>query len=63
LKFKDIDKDNNTNGGSSKAGKPVDDPTKIVDVNNQHVSLILYLPNDSFSKNPTVTSEFGLCGD
>jgi len=37
LKFKDIDKDNNNNGGSSEAGKPADDPAKTVDVNNQHV--------------------------
>jgi len=63
LKFKDIDKDNNTNSGSSEAGKPADDPVNIVDVNNQHVSLVLYLPNGSFSKDPTMISEFDLCGD
>jgi len=36
LKFKDIDKENN-NGGSSEAAKPMDDPAKTVDVNNQHL--------------------------
>ncbi|CAJ1975557.1 unnamed protein product [Sphenostylis stenocarpa] len=36
LKFKDIDKDN-TNGGSSEAGKPVDEPAKAIDVNHQHL--------------------------
>ncbi|KAK7304795.1 hypothetical protein VNO77_42684 [Canavalia gladiata] len=37
LKFKDIDKDNND--GPTEAGKPVDEPTKTVDVDNQHLLL------------------------
>lgn len=36
-KFKDIDKDNN--GGSSEAGKPVDESAKTVDFDNQQPSM------------------------